>query len=548
MSDPGTYQVLVGTFDSIAGEMQASLFRTGFSTAIRESHDASSALLTPDGRLLGQCVTIPTHMGAFPACAEAVLSRFPTGEMEPGDVFVLNDPYLGGSAHSPDVAVLVPAFDGTRVVGFAATMAHKTDLGSISPGGGTSQARDVFQEGLLLPPVRWSADLEELIRRNSRDPDVVAGDLHGQVGASVVGVRRFEALVARWGPALIEEVAEELFDRTELRVRRALRSWPDGVYRAEGWLDSDGVGPDPVRLQLVVEKRSDRIRFDFSGCDRQRPGPVNIRPPLVRACCYYGLVCCIDPELPNNAGLARVVQTAFERGTVLDPEFPAPVNVYVYTLMLAAELVLACLGQLQPDQAIACSGGGGGVTLAHETAGGTRVQYELLGAGGGARPGLDGLDAIQAHIVNCRTAPIEIIESEFPVRVRRFELRADSGGAGAARGGLGFEREYEILGDGAVLSTRGDHHRYPSWGRDGGSPGAPGRYVVNPGGPDERTLEARTGGVRLRRGDVLLLRTPGGGGLGPVEQRPLDAVRRDVRSAYVSPEAARRQYGTDLEA
>ncbi len=542
MVDPATYQVLVSSFGSIVEEMQSALFRTGFSTAIRESHDASSALLMPDGRLLGQMTVLPTHMGAFPACVEGLRRRYPRQEMRPGDVFVLNDPYLGGSAHSADVAVVTPAFHRGDLVAFCATMAHKADLGSINPGGGASQARDIFQEGLLVPPVRWGPDIEEIVRRNSRTPDVVIGDLRGQIGANRVGVDRFAALAHRWGLETVQQAAEGLFTKTEVRVRRVLQDWPDGRYRAEGFLDNDGVGPDPVRLALELTIDGDQICFDFSGSDPQTRGPVNIRPPLVRACCYYGLVAYVDPDLPNNAGLHRLVETRFAPRSVLNPEFPAAGNVYVYTLSLAAELVLAALGQVCPDRRVACSGANGGLTLAYELGGHTRVQYELLGGGGGARCGRDGVSGIQTHVVNCRTAPIEIIETEFPVRVRRFELRPDSGGAGQFRGGLGYVREYEILAEAAALSTRGDRHRFPAWGVEGGREGALGRSVVNPGRPDERVIQARTSGLVLRRGDVLLLQTSGGGGFGPAGARDPEAVRADVADGYVSRDAAVRVY------
>lgn len=545
--DPGTYQVITSSFSSIVEEMQSSLFRTGFSTAVRESHDASSAILTSDGQLMGQYALIPTHMGAFPACVAAVLARFPQNEIRLEDNFVLNDPYLGGCAHSADVAVLTPAFHRGELVGFCATMAHKADLGSISPGGGASQAKDVFQEGLLLPPVRWGPDIEDVLRRNSRTPDLVVGDLRGQIGANRIGVDRFVALCERWGSETIRDATYELFDKTEARTRNALLGWPDGTYRAEGYMDDDGQGSEPVHLALELTKKGDQIRFDFSASDNQTNGPVNIRPSLVRACCYYGLVACIDPDLPNNAGLARVVETRFSTHSVLNPDFPAPVNVYVYTLSLAAELVLSALGQMAPERRIACSGTGGGLTFAYPKEGGTIVHYELLGAGGGARQGLDGASGIHTHIINCRTAPIEIIESEFPVRVRRFELRIDSGGAGQFRGGLGYDREYEILAPEAVLSTRGDHHVFAPWGVDGGQDGAPGRFVVNPRVDKEEVLQARTGGVKLHRGDVFLVQTPGGGGLGDPQKRDPKALLPDIANGYVSADAVLRDYGLVLE-
>jgi N-methylhydantoinase B len=550
--DPIDYSVVTNSLTGIVREMQNSIFRTGYSTAIRESLDASCGILTADGRLVGQYGVIATHMGAFPACVAGLLARIDLRDMEPGDAYVMNHPYLGGNAHVPDMAVITPVFDGPEVVAFCANLAHKSDLGAIVPGGGSAQATEVYHEGLLVPPLAYVkrgqvvSQVESILAANSRTPDLVLGDLNGQVGANRLGVQRLQALIEKHGRETLLDVAEELFDRTERRVRLELERWPDGTAEADAYLDNDGIKLDePVYLHVSVEKHGGAISFDFSRAQDQSGGAINIRPPLVRACCYYALVGLVDPTLPNNAGLARVVTTTFRAGTVLNPRFPAAVNIYMYTLLLTTEIVLKALGQLVPERVMAACGTGAGMTIAHRDSntGASLVQYELFGSGTGGRLGKDGVTGVQVHVSNCRVTPIEIVESEFPVRIERFELVQNSGGPGEWRGGLGYRREYRLLGAEALWSVRADRHIYSPWGVLGGADGLPGVHAVQPGMPEERQVPSRYGGHPMRSGDTVLVQTNGGGGYGDPRRRDPDRVRQDVRNGYVSAAAAERAYG-----
>lgn len=553
--DPIDYAVVVSSFSGIVREMQNSVYRTGYSTAIRESQDASCGILTRDGRLMGQHTVIATHMGAFPASVRGMLQMYDLSDFRPGDTFIMNHPYLGGNAHVPDMAVVTPVFYRDELVAFCANIAHKTDLGAMVPGGGSAQATELYHEGLILPPVKYISEgrvvrqVEEVLKANSRTPDLVIGDLNGQVGANRIGVRRLVALMDKYGKDTVLNAAEELFNRTERRVRMELEQWPDGVAEAEAYLDNDGIRLDqPVYLHVRVEKRGGSIHFDFSRCQEQSGGAINIRPPLVRACCYYALVGLTDPTLPNNEGLARVVQTTFREGTVLNPTFPAAANIYVYTLLLTTEIVLKALGHFVPERVTAAWGTGGGMTIAHGQgrAGQTYVQYELFGSGSGGRAGKDGISGVQPHVVNCRITPVEILESEFPIRVERFELIPDSGGPGQWRGGLGYLREYRLLGQEAIWSVRSDRHVYRPWGIRGGLDGRPGRHLVQPGTPAERQVPARYGGHRMRYGDTIRIETAGGGGYGDPHHRDPEKVLSDVRNGYVSVEAAWRDYGVRI--
>jgi len=550
--DPITLQVIRARLDGIVQEMQNSLFRTGFSTIIRESNDASCAILNRQGEVVAQHVVLPLHMGAFPACAKAVLNSHPGTKIHEGDAFIINHPYLGGSPHAPDMAVLTPIFYRSDLVGFTATMAHKSDIGGTVPGSGSGQARETFQEGLHLPAVKYVSrsqtvkEVEAIIAANSRTPELVIGDIRGQVGAGRLGERRISEIMERYGKETVIETTERLSSYTENRIRIAIASWPDNCHEGEGFIDHDGIDLDrPIRIHVSVKKRGDRIHFDFSQCSDQTKGPANIRPPLVQACCYYCLVCLVDPFLPINQGLARVVETTFREGSVVHPRFPAAVNTYMPTALVVVEAIFKALGNFTPNKRIADGSGSGAIALGgHGKRGGRGyVQYEIFAGGTGARWGRDGVSAAAAHLSNCKIAPVEIIDSEFPTRVERFELTPDSCGPGIYRGGLGFVREYRILDDEVRFSMRTDKHRIAPWGIAGGKKGATGSCITNPGAPGEQRLPSRFGDFVLHRGDLLRLERPGGGGIGNPLERDPQKVFEDVRQGYVSIEGAERDYG-----
>jgi N-methylhydantoinase B len=532
--------------------MQNSLFRTGFSTIIRESQDASCAILNTRGEVVAQHVVLPLHMGAFPACTEGLLRHYSPAEIREGDAFIINHPYLGGSPHAPDMGVLTPIFYRGEWVGFAASMAHKSDIGGTVPGSGSGQAREIFQEGLHLPPVKFVSqhrpvkEIEAILNANSRTPELVIGDIRGQVGSGRLGERRVAELMERYGKETVLASTELLSSYTESRVRKAIASWLDGRSEGESFVDNDGIDLDrPIRIHVAVEKAGERIHFDFSQSSDQTRGPANIRPPLVRACCTYCLISLIDPHLPINQGLARVVEATFREGSVVDPRFPAAVNTYMPTATVVAEAILKAMGRFVPKKRIAGGSGSSAIVLGGSRAVGGRsyVHYEIFSGGAGARWGKDGVSATAFHLSNCKTAPVEIIESEFPTRVERFEILRDSGGAGTWRGGLGFARDYRILQGEVRFSMRTDKHVIEPWGCEGGKEGGKGACIINPGTPDEKRLPSRFGDVRLQEGDLLRIERPGAGGMGDPLARPIEKVLEDVRQGYVSPERAAADYG-----
>jgi N-methylhydantoinase B len=546
-------EIVKASLSGIVQEMQNSLFRTGFSTIIRESQDASCALMNARGEVVAQHVVLPLHIGAFPACCAAVLAEFADTFAE-GDAFLVNHPYQGGSPHAPDIAVITPIFVDGALFGFAGSIAHKSDIGGPVPGSCSGQAREIFNEGLQLPAVRYHArhvvnrDIERIIAANSRTPELVLGDIRGQLGADRLGEKRLAELVRKHGGDKILACYDRLFAAARARLGAALTEWTDGRFEAERFVDDDGIELErPVRIHVAIEKKGDAIRFDFSGSADQTRGPANIRPPLVRAACAYCLISLIDPHIYVCSGLLQAFEIAAREGSVLNPRYPAPVNTYNPTVHALVDAIFAALSGVVPGKARADGSGSRSIILGgrNTLTGRNYVQYEIVAGGAGARAGKDGASGITVNQSNAKIAPVEIIESEFPTRVLRFDLIPDSGGAGLYRGGLGIRREYLNLED-ARFSIRSMKHVIAPNGCDGGRPGRTGDIVVDPDGAAPVRLPTRYADYPLRQGAIFRLDTPGGGGYGDALVREAENVLADVREGYVGEAAAERDYGVVL--
>ena len=551
---PIDLEVVKASLSGIVQEMQNSLFRTGFSTIVRESQDASCALMNGSGEIIAQHVVLPLHIGAFPACTNAVLKEF-SGAIADGDAFIINHPYEGGSPHAPDICIITPAFFEGELIGLSGSIAHKSDIGGPVPGSCSGQARETFNEGLHLPAVRYqtrhqpNTDIERLIAANSRTPELVLGDIRGQLGADRLGERRLNELVAKFGKGKVEQSFARLFEIGEARVRAAIADWADGRYEAERFVDDDGIELEkPVRIHVVAEKRGDRLHFDFSGSADQTRGPANIRPPLVQAACAYALISMVDPHMYVSSGLLRAFTIEAREGSVLNPRFPAPVNTYNPTVHALVDALFAALAPIVPEKVRADGSGSRSIVIGGRStsAGKGYVQYEIIAGGGGARPNKDGASVITVNQSNARIAPIEIIESEFPTRLVRFELIRDSGGPGHYRGGLGVCREYLNLAD-ARFSIRSMKHIIPPHGMEGGRDGRPGDIWINPDAEGAKRLPTRYADYPLKEGDTFRLDTPGGGGYGDPLERPPENVLADVCEGLVSTETAERDYGVVLK-
>lgn len=550
--DPVTFQVLVSRLSGIVQEMQDRIYRTGYSTIVRESHDASCLILDADGNVVGEHVVIPLHITALPGVVRAVRERF-GNDIQDGDAFITNHPYLADVTHTPDFALVTPLIIDGRLVAFCGSIAHKSDLGGMRPGTSNGTASEIFQEGTLYPPIRYVSrgkierDVEALIRANTRTPQTVVGDLHGQLGVSRLGERRLRETIDRYGLEAVLSVFGEKLDRTELRVRHALRSWRDGVVEAERSVDSaGGAAEGAIRYHVRVEKTGDRILFDFSGSSDQVSMPINVRPAIVRGCIYYALIGLIDSTIENNGGLARAVEIRVRRGSILDPNFPAPSNAYMNTSMTVTELLIAALSQLTGTQVADVGGVGGSFQLAgRRSEGGRFSTFELVASAYGASSLKDGASGVCPLLTNAHAAPLEIMESESPIRYLRWELIVDSGGPGTHRGGLGPVRELKLVAPEAMMTLLGGKHAVAAAGILGGLPGRLGNCTANPGSAAARSFPSRFSGEPLRTGDVVRLEKSGGGGVGPPIQRDFDAVVDDVLDGYVSRDAAISIYGVD---
>jgi N-methylhydantoinase B len=391
-----------------------------------------------------------------------------------------------------------------------------------------------------------NTDIERIIAANSRTPELVLGDIRGQLGADRLGERRMQELVAKYGKDKVLASFARLFEIGEARVRAAIAEWADGRYEAERFVDDDGIELEkPVRIHVVAEKRGDKLNFDFSGSADQTRGPANIRPPLVQAACAYALISMIDPHMYMSSGLLHAFSIHARKGSVLNPRFPAPVNTYNPTVHALVDALFAALAPIVPGKVRADGSGSRSIVIGggrSTSAGQGYVQYEIIAGGGGARASKDGASVTTVNQSNAKIAPIEIIESEFPTRLVRFELIRDSGGPGQFRGGLGVRREYLNLAE-ARFSIRSMKHIIPPHGMEGGRDGRPGDIWINPETDRAKRLPTRYADYPLKAGDIFRLDTPGGGGYGDPLARPAERVLADVREGFVSPEVAERDYG-----
>ena len=550
--DPIVLELIHSKVSSIIEEMRVVLFHSGYSTVLRESEDGSAGLLDAQLRTVAVSKKLPLHFGSFSAIAEHLPRYYRTDELEEGDIILFNHPYAGNVTHPSDTVVLMPVFAHGTLVAFTGTLAHKADLGGPQV---STAARDLWEEGLVIPPTKYyvrgavNREVERLVAANSRIPVETLGDLRGQVGACRVGAERMQELCGRFGVEIIKAGCAELMARVAGQLRSALKSMPDGAHEADGALDHDVISFDrSLRVHVSVTKKGSDILFDFSGSDQQARGPVNVVPGLIRNTCYFGLMAMTDASLPFNHGFIDVVKTRFREGTIVCPRPGAPVSYYVPLAYLTADVVLKALGQFIPERAVGSSGGGGGVRIVGtgSKSGKPWVFMELLDTALGASSKQDGVSLIHGTlgVGQFRPGPIEIHETEFPMRIVRFDVRADSGGPGKFRGGLGCTREYQLLEDAAVrVRGKGEmRSKVPPWGVFGGKPARTGSIAVNGVEVPETAREAV-----VKPGDIVRVNMNAGGGYGDPLDRDPELVLGDVLDGYVTLHGARDDYGVVID-
>jgi N-methylhydantoinase B len=550
-SDPVRLQIVRGALRAIQSEMEALIERTAMSPFIREKKDFYAALFDADGKLV-----VGSNLPVFGDVIAPILEHYPRDTMRPGDIYWFNDCYAsrGAVSHSPDQVFVAPVFTEGELSAFAQSWAHFNDIGGMRPGSLSPDCTEIYQEGIIVPPVRVAREgvmSDELLRmfyRNSRFPEMVKGDTRASIAAIRLGERRLLELFERFGRAKVVDAFAALLDETERELREKLRALlPEGEHRFTDRIDSDGHGTGPIRLRYRLSVTPERITLDTSESDDQVLGPVNfLMSPPVPAMVFGSYLLGEGSMSLLNAGVERVIdEVVLREGSVLQPRFPAPLGMRGVTMM---RNMAACLGLLNVAT--------GGKAMASHSAyviwylRGRKDDGELflmsdgLAVGYGARPASDGNDAV--YLVAQENFPSEFLDSVFPVRVRSYAINPDTGGPGRWRGGCGLVREVEVLAPEAMVSMRIDTVENPPWGVAGGHAAGSGRCVVNPGRPDERVLKPLSDGNMVRRGDLVRIETGGGGGWGHPFDREPERVLADVRAGFVGRASAEEHYGVVL--
>jgi len=545
--DPIQFEVTKNALASVTEEMGAALHRAAYSTNIKTRLDFSSAIFDARLRVLAQALAQPSHLGSLPHSVPNAVREYGIDQLGPGDGLIINDPHRG-AVHLNDIALISPVHDRTgELLGFVANVAHHVDVGGGAPGS-LAPARDLYQEGLILPPVRLVQagqlvpDVMRMIVANIRAPRESAGDFRAQVAANHVGARRLGELVERLGRGAFIQFCDDLIDYTSRRTRAALARLPRGEFSAEDFLDGDGFTDDPIRIAATLRNGPDGVVIDLAGTAPQVRGSLNCSYSMTFSGVAFVLKTLVDLDIPVNEGFYRSFTLHVPEGTVTNARPPAAVGGGWEVAFRVAETLYRALAEALPNRVVAATKG----TICNIAFGGMRpdggyyAYYETIAGGGGARPTKDGMDGIQTHIHNTENAPVEEVELNYPFRVLRFALIPDSEGPGRFRGGLGVRRDYWFPNHRVTFSILADRGRFAPWGLFGGGSARTARVIRDPEGAAQ-ALPLK-GSVELQAGEVVSVQTPGGGGYGPVSDRDPDAVRRDVRVGKVSTARARDAY------
>ena len=551
VTDPVLLEVIRYRLESIVEEMQWSLIRGSFSPVVKEALDASCSLFDADGTVIAQSRSNPSHLGSLVFSVRSILAQYPVSSMEAGDVFIMNDPYLGGT-HLPDIALVMPLVVEGRVVAMSASMAHQVDVGGIMAGSVPTHATEIFHEGLRLPALRLAHrgviddGLLRLIRQNVRMPDTLQGDLNAQLAAGKIALRRLAETGTRYGWPRLLALFAELLDRSEAMTRKALAALPAGTYHYVDYLDNDGIDLDRrIRIEVAVTLDGQgNVAFDFQGTSAQVRGPLNIVPSGVHSAAFYGVRAITDPAIPTNGGCFRPVTVKLPPRSLVNPDAPAPVNGRTPVMKRIASCIVGALAQVLPERFPAASAASVlvlafGGEWPKDAQAGTHapsrrfVVTDLINGGSGAALGHDGIDGIATDMTNGMSLTAEVLELEAPIRLLRCAIRADSGGTGAFRGGCGLEREYLVLHGPVSISHRGERHYARAPGLAGGGDGALATSEILRVDGRIETVPSK-GMLVLQAGDRLRVFTPGGGGYGPVAERTPEAIAEDLRSGKVT--------------
>ena len=550
--DPVTVEIVGNLMLSIAEETCLSIIKSAYSTNIKERRDVSAAVVGPEGDLVAQADYLPIHLNAFLTFIPYIYQHFDRAKIRPGDMFIGNDPYHGGGNHLPDIVVAMPVFGDGEIIGWVVNMAHHSDIGGMVPGSTSSYADSIFQEGIRIPVIRicnegtLNEDVLQLLLGNTRVREEREGDLTAQISSNRVGARRMEEAFAKYGSRLTA-CMEELQNYSERRLRAAIASVADGVYSYTDYLDDGGDNsPDPQTISVDIRISGDSIVFDFSKTCKQLKAPLNISYNTLLASCFYSLKALFGADIPATSGIFRVFEVVAPKGSLVNPIDPAPLGLTINAAQRLPDVIFGALAEVASERVLAgCNSTCQTTVFTREDPrhpGNTLICHEAIAGGSGASRHADGLSAVQVHMTNTSNMPIEAMETEFPIlMIKKYSLRTDSGGAGEFRGGLGIDREFEMLLDGIQCKATGDRQKFAPYGLEGGRDGATGAFFREMDGARTR-LPGKSTGNRMEKGEILVALTPGSGGYGDPLRRPPEKVLDDVADGYVSVEAARDQY------
>lgn len=525
---PIQLEVMRNAYMSVPDEMGAALRRTAFSPNIKERMDASCAIFDADGRMIAQAEHIPVHLGSMPLAIQFAEKEI-DGGMKEGDHIVVNDPYLGGS-HLNDITMIRPVHRKGKHIGYAVNKAHHSDVGGSTPGSMGGATTELYQEGLIVPPVRMISgghlrrSVLDLLLANTRTPDERKGDLMAQLASNDLGARRLCALVDRFGPEAHRTFVDDNIRYSEDLMRAGIARLHKGTFEAEDFLEGDGLVEEDIRIAVRLEVGDKDLHLDFSGTAAQRAGNVNTPYPVALSAVYFAVKCVAGPKVPPNHGCYLPIHVKIPLGCLLNPQRPAAVSSgNVETSQRVADVVFGALAKAAPGLVGAQSQG----TMNNLIIGGQGpdgrnfTYYETLAGGEGARPDRDGMDGVHTNMTNTANTPVEALELAYPLRVLSYGLVSGSGGAGRFFGGLGIERRVQLLADNGILSIQSERRRRPPQGLEGGQPGSTGANLLIRGSKGHIGTEPLGSKVTLPmfKGDIVVIRTPGGGGYGERARR-----------------------------
>ena len=557
--DPVIVEVVRNLLLSIADETNTVIIKSAYSTNIKERRDNTVAIMDAKGDVVAQVEgSIPILLATSLFIAKRILEKYGPEGIHPGDMFILNDPYSGSGNHLPDITICAPVFAGDKLIAWISNIAHHSDIGGSVPGSIVGNARSVFEEGIRIPIVRICRDGEvnrdvmDLLLGNTRTREERRGDFTAQISANLIGIEKLQSAYAKYGDVLLD-CMEEIQNYADRMMRSTIRKIPDGVYEFEDFVDGCGeLVPHPINIRVKITVAGDEMTMDFTGTHVQVEAPINVPFPALMSAILFSIKALVGPSLPTNSGIFSPIKVIAPAGCLVNPTEPAPVSVLIDAGQRIPDTLFGALASIMPERILAASNGACTTCMlfgrTEHSHGKYFICHESIAGGSGASHYFDGLSGVQVYLTNTSNMPIEATEIEYPdIMLEQYYLRRDSGGAGQFRGGCGIQREYKICSDGMAVNCLGDRQKFQPWGLDGGMAGAAGAFYLVDGQTGEKTaLSHKTSNLPVKKGDSILVLTPGAGGVGAPGNRPPEKVLLDVRQNLVSPEAAKELYGVEV--